>query len=47
MLIDDNGNHIKYDEDGNEVEMFMGQYCIKDKNGHYLKDGKLYDKRGY
>jgi hypothetical protein len=27
--------------------MFMGQYCVKDKEGFYLKDGKRYDKRGY
>jgi hypothetical protein len=27
--------------------MFMGEFCVKDKDGYYLKDGKKYDKRGY
>jgi hypothetical protein len=25
----------------------MGDFCVKDKDGYYLKDGKKYDKRGY
>jgi hypothetical protein len=46
VVIDDKGEHKKYNKDGQEMEMFNGKYCVKDKDC-YIVDGKSVDKRGY
>ena len=47
MEIDEDGNHKKYNKDGNEVRIVYGQHLIFDADGNQLIDGKPHDDRGY
>jgi len=43
VVIDPQGNHLRYDQNNNLMKLKDGVYQPYNKEGLLMKDGKLYD----